>query len=85
MFVLRKYTEKDGIEMNFWLGDTYSVIYKAINPVEFQRLEDDGQTVDKEKCYGVISCNQGKTFLPLFSNQRNYIETSDGTRYDCLN
>lgn len=85
MFILRKFTEAESLEMNFWLGDTYSVIYKELNPIEFKKLEDSGHTMNEEKCYAVISCHHGKTSYPLFANQRNYIHTSDGTRYDCLN
>lgn len=84
MFILRKHTELEGVEMNFWLGDGYNIVYKIFNPIEFDRLERSDLTVDKEKCFAVITCNDGKTFIPLFGNQRNKILTSNGVEFEIL-
>lgn len=82
MFILRKFTEAENLEMNFWLGDGYNVVYKEFNPIAFKQLES--HHVDPEKCFAVITCQHGKVILPLFRNQRNHIIISNGVEFDIL-
>lgn len=72
MYSLRKITG-DSTELNFYLGDSYTLVYKRLSPEEFKKAEDHHLTVDKEKCFGIIFYNDGKESVPLFDTQENYI------------
>lgn len=81
MFALRKIT-KDGVEMNFDLGDSYTLIDKERSPKDFAMFcEHSGYDVEKDSVYAVISCKGGSSILPLYSTQKNYIVTETGSTY----
>lgn len=70
MFTLRKITG-GGVEMNFFLGKSYTLVLQERNPKEFEEMRqhlkyDEGQT------YGFVSGDDGNV-LGLFPNQSNYI------------
>lgn len=70
MFTLRKITG-DGVEMNFYLGKSYTLILQEKNPKEFQDMRqhlgyEPGET------FGFISGDDGQV-LGLFPKQSNYI------------
>lgn len=70
MFTLRKITG-DGVELNFFLGKSYTLITEERNPKEFEEMRihlkyDVGET------YGFISGEDGNV-LGLFPKQQNYI------------
>lgn len=70
MFTLRKITG-DGVEMNFFLGKSYTLILQERNPKEF---EDTRQHLkyDEGETYGFISGDDGQ-ILGLFPKQQNYV------------
>lgn len=70
MFTLRKITG-DGVELNFILGSSYTLITKDKNPEEFEAARthlkyDEGET------FGFVSDEDGK-MLALFPRQQNFI------------
>lgn len=79
MFTLRKIT-KDGLEMNFSLGDYYSLITKERSPEEFEDKMKDHPNYDE--AYAFIYWKD--EILPLYKNQYNYIVSENGTTYSNL-
>lgn len=80
MFTLRKISG-DGVELNFFLGKSYTLITQDRTPKEFEEsrlLFEYGS----EEVYGFISDEGGKT-LALFPRQQNYIMV-DGKTVDYL-
>lgn len=76
MFTLRKVTG-GGVEMNFYLGKSYTLITKERNPKEFEEMRqhlkyDEGET------YGFISGDDGQ-ILGLFPKQQNYVMVNGKT------
>lgn len=70
MFTLRKITG-DGVELNFFLGKSYTLVTQDRNPEEFEKTRKHlGYDVDET--YGFISDEDGHTF-GLFPKQQNYI------------
>lgn len=85
MFTLRKITP-DGIEMNFNLGESYTVVDSQRSPEEFKRTLDSQEyfQLEKEKIYSFVCGEQGYDLYPLFLNQRNYIVGAKGKTFDNL-
>lgn len=79
MFALRKIT-KDGLEMNFNLGDSYTLVTKDRSPKEFEDKMKDHPFYDK--AYAFIYWKD--EILPLYKNQHNYIVSENGTTYSNL-
>jgi hypothetical protein len=80
MFVLRKITG-DGVQMNFSLGESYTLILKENNPEDFKRASLAVWTEENpENTYGFVSKPDGQ-FIALFKKQFNYIMTSDGNTF----
>lgn len=83
MFALRKITHK-GIEINFNLGDSYSLITKDFAPEEYMRLMNTMNDVyDDKPVYGFVTGVDG-TPIPLCKNQKNYIVSENGATYSNL-
>lgn len=80
MFILRKITA-EGLEMNFSLGNGYNLIRRDANPGTFEVYKEGEQLVDPEKCFAIITADDGKIVLPLFKNQHNYIMTASGETF----
>lgn len=79
MFTLRKITN-DGLEMNFSLGDSYTLVTKERSPKEFEDKMKDHPFYDK--AYALIYCKD--EILPLYKTQKNYIVSENGTTYSNL-
>lgn len=79
MFTLRKITN-DGLEMNFSLGDSYTLVIKERSPKEFEDKMKDHPFYDKT--YAFIYWKD--EILPLYKNQKNYIVSENGTTYSNL-
>lgn len=79
MFALRKIT-KDGLEMNFSLGDSYTLVTKDRSLKEFEDKMKDHPFYDK--AYAFICWKDG--VLPLYKEQQNYIVSGNGTTYSNL-
>lgn len=81
MFALRKVT-KDGVELNFALGDSYTLVMKETAPGEFERGAKDHPHY--EDMYGFLTWRGGAEILPLYKNQWNYIVSENGATYSNL-
>lgn len=79
MFALRKITN-DGLEMNFSLGDSYTLVTKDRSPKEFEDKMKDHPFYDKANAF--IYCKD--EILPLYKTQKNYIVSENGTTYSNL-
>lgn len=80
MFILRKITGNGG-ELNFALGDSYSLILKESNPKEFKEvLYVNGHKAFVDDIYGFIGYGDSK-FHMLFINHLNYIMTENGKTF----
>lgn len=82
MFYLRKISGQ-GVEMNFTLGDDYTLIHNFRNPEEFKEAleiyEATKSPKNENKIFAFITGN-GRT-LPLFQIQQNYVMTGNGDTY----
>lgn len=80
MFILRKITGNGG-ELNFALGDSYSLILKDKNPKEFKEvLYVNGHNAFLDDIYGFIGYGDSK-FHMLFISHFNYIMTENGKTF----
>lgn len=79
MFALRKITN-DGLEMNFNLGDSYTLVTKDRSPEEFEDKMKDHPNYDE--AYAFIYWKDG--VLPLYRGQQNYIVSENGATYSNL-
>jgi hypothetical protein len=77
MFVLRKISA-EGIQLNFSLGSSYTLVRKDENPKEFERQL--GNCPHPENTYGII---HGENAQPhyLYANHHNFIMASDGKTF----
>lgn len=81
MFGLRKITGS-GVEMNFYLGNSYTLITKEVNEDEFNSVKE---RLNFEDCiYGFVSCHSGAAVHELSSHQQSYIVSADGSTYSNL-
>lgn len=76
MFTLRKITG-DGIEMNFYLGKSYTLITKENNPDQFEDTRKH-LVYDVDEVYGFISGDDGN-ILGLSPKQQNYVMVNGKT------
>ncbi len=81
MFILRKISGQ-GVQMNFALGKSYTLITKERNPKEFEKLAfPKGKSSCIETCiYGFVSEEHGKLHQ-LSDKQKSYIMTGDGKTF----
>jgi hypothetical protein len=80
MFILRKITGNGG-ELNFALGDSYSLTLKDANPKEFKEiLSVGGHDAFEDDLYGFITYGDRKHQM-LFKKQFNYIMTDTGKTF----
>jgi hypothetical protein len=80
MFILRKITGNGG-ELNFALGDSYSLILKDKNPKEFNEvLSVGGHSAFEDDLYGFITYGDCQHQM-LFIKQFNYIMTDSGKTF----
>lgn len=80
MYTLRRISSR-GIEMNFNLGDSYTVIRKEDSPDHFE-LEYKALGLTDEKVFALVSKEGGDAIYPLYLNQGNYIVGPDGKTLD---
>ena len=80
------YTEH--LQTNQVLGDSYNLIEKSYNPIEFESAADVyyGKDCDKSdrhrsSAYAFIVYKEGTAMRPLYQNQDAYIMTSDGKTF----
>jgi hypothetical protein len=76
MFTLRKITG-DGVELNFFLGKSYTLILEDRNPKDFEELRTH-MKYDVGETYGFVSDNDGNA-LALFPKQQNFIMVNGKT------
>ncbi len=77
MYTLRRITGK-GVEMNFGLGGSYTIIHKDSACDEFERdLENFENTYPDSEIYCFVWSENGTPY-PLFKNQQAYIMTDSG-------
>ena len=57
--------------MNFFLGKSYTLVTKELNPNEFKETREHLK-YDEDEVYGFVSDENGHTF-GLFPKQQNYI------------
>lgn len=76
MFILRKISGS-GVEMNFNLGDSYTLITKEHNKKEFKEMAEKNKAMQDPIIYGFVAYDNGK-LLYLSSQQENYIMTENG-------
>ena len=74
MFTLRKISS-EGVEMNFVLGTSYTVIHKEHNKEEFLKHYKLTKC-DDERIFCFII---GDTEHPLYENQHNYVMMQGAT------
>lgn len=85
-FILRRISGQ-GAEMTKVLGKSYTLVTKDKSPEQFQA--DFKQIFDKyyiegtsdELVFAIISNDDGTLVQPLYTNQKNYIMTSDGRTF----
>lgn len=68
MFALRKITQT-GVEMNFNLGDSYTLVTKERSPEEFEDKMKDHPSYDE--AYAFICWKDG--VLPLYKEQQTIL------------
>lgn len=81
MFALRKITN-DGVEINFVLGKSYTLVMAETAPKEFARIKDK-EKIFPEEVYGIVSGNNGEC-IPLYKDQLNFIVSENGITYENL-
>jgi len=79
MFILRKISG-DGIQMNFDLGKSYTLLTEEQNPKDFKSLKDKTVYSNDDCIYGFV-CEEGGKEHQLSSSQKSYIMTSDGKTF----
>ncbi len=82
MFTLRKISGS-GVEMNFSLGNSYTIIMKNNHPEKFKEAQDTGQVMVDDCIYGYVS-GEGAKIHQLSDKQHAYIMTENGNTFDCL-
>lgn len=85
MYTLRKITG-EGLQMNFNLGNEYTVVTKESNPEQFKRTfevfwKDMPET--ESETYGFVTGEDLKIHC-LFKKQFNYIMTESGRTFSNL-
>lgn len=87
MFILRKFLGEEMVESNTILGDSYNIVYRVTNPVEFQRAfetiygtNDDGKSNGSDVAAILIYADGSKT-MPLYKGQTSYIMTQNGATF----
>lgn len=95
MYTLRRISGQ-GVEMNFELGKTYTVVHRFLSYEDFKRdfehifskphVADDDPTADEDtkKVYAFVGNEGGSTIYPLYSNQHAYIMTENGATFSNL-
>lgn len=79
MFTLRKITQS-GIEMNFDLGNAYTLVVKERSPKDFDKEMKDHPFYNEIYAFIIYK----DEILPLYKNQKNYIVSENGTTYSNL-
>lgn len=88
MFTLRRISGQ-GVQMNEFIGDGYTLIHKVFNPGDFNRMiehhftKPSGDAGDEHKNVYAFVVN-GSFVQPLYKNQQNYIMASNGQTFDNL-
>jgi len=79
MYTLRRISEK-GIEMNFSLGNSYTVVHKQSAPDEFEKdMSTFKNTYPDGEIYCFVWAVNGTDVYPLFKGQQAYIMTPGGS------
>lgn len=85
MYTLRKITG-EGVQMNFNLGNSYSVVTLEANEEQFKKEYElfwNEKHSEKSETYAFVSY-EGGNVLPLYKNQFNYIMTDSGKTFSNL-
>lgn len=86
MFILRKVSGRKlngGIEHNFNLGESYSLVTKEENPEEFKNAIERGDIVDDPIIYGYV-IGKDCEMHQLSVQQESYIMTDSGKTFSNL-
>lgn len=73
--ILRKITGT-GVEMNFDIGDSYTLIHKEHNPDEFAKHTP----THEDTCFAYLAYNGGQ-ILELYNTQHNYVMYNNGATF----
>lgn len=75
------------VESNTILGDSYNIVYRVTNPVEFQRVfetiygkSDDGKSNGAD-VVAIVIYSDGSRTIPLYKGQASYIMTDNGSTF----
>lgn len=85
MFYLRRVTQ-EGVEINQFVGESYTLVHKDYTPEEFKRLHKEmflGEDINPDSICFAFVCNGGFV-QPLYSLQRNYIMTETGKTFSFI-
>jgi hypothetical protein len=95
MFILRRISG-DGVEMNFELGQTYTIVERFFAYESFEReferffnrphVADMDPTSDEmtKKVYAFVGTDGGLNIYPLYLGQKAYIMTDSGKTFNNL-
>ena len=76
MFILRKITGS-GLEMNFYLGENYTLILKNKNPKDFEEWQEIEPHYKDDCFYGIINYEKGSMGLSV--HQKAFIMVNGKT------
>lgn len=82
MYTLRKITGKD-VELNFNLGNSYTLVHSERSPEEFKRSMDNFLNPD-ENIYAFVGNEDGSKLYALYKKQLNFIMTESGQTFSNL-
>lgn len=78
MYTLRRISG-NGVEMNFALGDSYTVVSKQSAPEEFEKnMNDFVDAYPGGEIYAFVWTVNGTDVYPLFKGQQAYVMTPGG-------
>lgn len=84
MFILRRISG-DGVEMNFALGDSYTLVHSERNPQEFKRTASEraegGKPLLMDSNTIAFVSNQNGMLYHIFKGQHSFIMTDTGATF----
>jgi hypothetical protein len=91
MYTLRRIST-EGVEMNFNLGNQYTLFTKEKSLESFNKCvgeiftesahQDSLKQAEDLEIYAFIAAENGAENYPLYANQRSYIMTAQGQTFD---
>lgn len=83
MFILRKITGRDGVQINISLGESYTLVSEIDTKLEFDKTMNEfyKEYPERDKIYGFVTGEGGRGIHPLYNTQQNYIMTENGETF----